>query len=185
MCKEYEALIKPMMSASRYRHSLCVAKEAQKLAKRYGEDPKRARLAGLLHDICKDLPRPEQLQWIENSGIILDSVLLNQPQLWHGIAGSVYLRSELNMEDDGILNAVRYHTSARANMCLLEKIIYVADYTSEDRKFAGVQDMRDQAKVSLESAMLEALSYTMKMLVKKQSAICRDTYEAYNSLVMG
>ena len=116
-----------------FSHSVNVAKEAKKLAKHYGADENKAEIAGILHDITKEMPKEQQLQIIIDSGIILDNVQLHAPKLWHGMSGSIVVRDELGIDDEDILNAIRYHTTGRAGMSLLEKVIFTADFTSEER----------------------------------------------------
>ena len=120
------------MGDYRFSHSVNVAKEAKKLAKHYGADENKAEIAGILHDITKEMPKEQQLQIIIDSGIILDNVQLHAPKLWHGMSGSIVVRDELGIDDEDILNAIRYHTTGRAGMSLLEKVIFTADFTVSD-----------------------------------------------------
>lgn len=181
---DYKKIIRQMMGDYRYNHSLNVAKEAKKLAKIYGADEEKAQLAGILHDITKELPKEEQLQIILDGGIILDNVQKNAPKLWHGISGSVYVEKNLNITDIDILNAIRYHTTGRARMSLLEKIIFVADFTSEERTYSGVATMRKKSRKSLEEAMLYGYKFTFKDLSKREIAIHPDEVACYNEIVM-
>ena len=102
---ELEQLVQETLSPRRYAHSVNVSREAVRLAQRYGEDAERARMAGLLHDICKELPPQEQLQWVEKSDIIFDELLYRQPQVLHGPAAAEYVRERLNITDEDLLNA--------------------------------------------------------------------------------
>ena len=122
---DYKAIIRALMGDYRFDHSVNVAAEAVELAKLYGEDEEKAYTAGILHDITKEIPKDEQLKIIADGGILLDDVQKNAPKLWHSISGSVYIQTELGITDSDIINAVRYHTTGRANMSLLEKIIYI------------------------------------------------------------
>ena len=181
---DYKQIIKPRMSEYTYTHSVNVSKEARRLAKIFGCDEEKAALAGILHDITKETPKEEQLQIILDSGIILSSLEKNSSKLWHGISGSVYIEQILGIKDQDILNAVRYHTTGRANMSLLEKIIYVADYTSEERTYNGVATMRKKAKKSIESAMLYGLKFTLKDLSKREMTIHPDALACYNEIIL-
>ena len=97
--------IQRLLAPDRLAHSYGVAKEAQRLAGRYGEDRQRAYYAGLCHDICKNMPLEEQLQWIKRSAIILDDAFYHQPPIWHGFAAAQYLREEMGVEDEELLQA--------------------------------------------------------------------------------
>ena len=182
--EEYKKLIKTKMSDYRFTHSVNVSKEARKLAKLYGADEKKAEVAGILHDITKEIPKEEQLQIITDSGIILDDVQKKAPKLWHGISGSVYVREKLNIDDEDILNAIRYHTTGRAGMSLLEKIIFVADFTSAERTYKGVSTMRKKSRKSLEDAMLYGFKFTFSDLSKRELAIHPDEVFCYNEIVL-
>ncbi|GAA6396121.1 bis(5'-nucleosyl)-tetraphosphatase (symmetrical) YqeK [Solibaculum mannosilyticum] len=181
--EEYKKLLKTMMSEYRYRHSLGVADEARKLAERYGADVEKATVAGLLHDIMKDQPPKVQLQTIEDSGIILTPVERASQKLWHAIAGAGYVRMKLGIRDPEIFDAILYHTTGRDGMSRLAKVLYVADYTSCDRQYEGVEHMRELAKVSLEDAMREGLRFTIQELSGLERTIHPNTIFAYNELV--
>ena len=185
MCiAEYKKIIKSMMSENRYNHCVNVSKEAVKLAKRYGGDEEKAAIAGILHDITKEMPKEEQLQIMLDSGIILDDIQKNAPKLWHGISGSVYIKNHLDIDDEDILNAVCYHTTGRAGMSLLEKIIFVADFTSEERTYKGVATMRKKSRKSLEDAMLYGFKFTFSDLSSRELAIHPDELACYNEIVL-
>lgn len=179
----YVEILSERLTEKRFFHSLSVAKEAYRLAEKYGADTKKAFLAGLLHDICKDDEPNLQLQLLNEFGIILDTVEKSARKLWHARAGAVYLKEKLCLTDDEIISAVRYHTTARAGMSLLEKILYLADFTSEDRDYSGVEDMRRAVEVSLEHAMREALIFTVVDLSEKRMPIHTDTLDAYREVV--
>lgn len=181
---EYKKIIKSMMSESRYNHCVNVSKEAVKLAKRYGGDEEKAAVAGILHDITKEMLKEEQLQIMLDSGIILDDIQKNAPKLWHGISGSIYIKKHFGIEDEDILNAICYHTTGRAGMSLLEKIIFVADFTSEDRTYKGVATMRKKSRKSLESAMIYGFKFTFSDLSSRELAIHPDELACYNEIVL-
>lgn len=181
---EYKKIIKSMMSENRYNHCVNVSKEAVKLAKRYGGDEEKAAIAGILHDITKEMPKEEQLQIMLDCGIILDDIQKNAPKLWHGISGSVYIKKHFGIEDEDILNAICYHTTGRAGMSLLEKIIFVADFTSEERTYKGVATMRKKSRKSLEDAMLYGFKFTFSDLSSRELAIHPDELACYNEIVL-
>lgn len=181
--KDYDKIIRSRLKTARYKHSKNVAKEAVRLAKKYGADPDKAEIAGILHDITKETLPDEQLQIMKNSGIILDDIERASQKLWHAISGSGYIKTELGITDEDILNAVRYHTTARAGMSVLEKVIFIADFTSEERDYDGVEKMRKAADKSLEDAMIEGLSFSIADLSQRKLTIAADTFMAYNEVV--
>ena len=172
------------MGDYRYTHSCNVADEAVTLAERYGCDVQKAYTAGILHDVAKEIPKEEQLQIMQDSGIILDSVQQYSPKLWHAVCGSVYIQRMFHISDGDIINAVRYHTTGRAHMSLLEKVIYIADYTSAERSYDGADVMREKSRRSLEEAMLFSCQFTLQSLSAKETAIHPDQLFLYNELVM-
>lgn len=177
--EEMRTRLRTHLGDRRFEHSLAVEREAVRLAEHYGEDPEKAAVAGLLHDCRKELPLQDALQIVRQSDIITDIIFETQPGLIHGFAASVTL-SEFGVSDPDIINAVRYHTVARAHMSRLEMIVFLADLTAEGRDYPDVEEMRQAAMCSLEEGMRYALRYTMGMLISKGKPICRETWEAYN-----
>lgn len=178
-------IIRKRESDYRFLHSLEVAKSAEMLAQRYGADLHKARVAGLLHDIMKDVSGAEQLQILKDFGILLTDIEKNAPKLWHAMAGAAFAEHILGFHDADIVNAIRYHTTARAGMSLLEKVIFIADFISADRTYPDVDVMRERAEQSLESAMQYALEYTIRDLEKKGAAVHPDTKAALDEILTG
>ena len=183
--KRVEALLEQMLRPDRLQHSYGVAKEAARLAVLHKADEQKAYYAGLCHDICKNMPAEEQLQWIKRSAIILDDAFYCQPPIWHGFAAAQFIFEKLGVEDEEILEAVRYHTTGRADMSLLEKIIFTADLTEANRDYPDVQTVRTLAEQSLDQAVFYILRYTFGKLLVNGSPNCRDCWEPYNHLVLG
>lgn len=182
--KEYEAVLKKHLSKQRFHHSQCVAEEAVRLAKKYGADVEKAELAGLLHDVMKEESTKDQLECIKKDDAPADSIMLASPKLWHAAAGASYIRRKLGVTDTDVLNAVRYHTTARVGMSLLEQVIYLADYTSADRDYNEVDVMRKLVNKGIPAAMKFALSYTISDLVSRSILLAPDTTDAYNEIIL-
>jgi len=172
--------LKEHLSAKRYTHSLNVAAECRKLAEKYGEDPNKAYFAGLLHDICKELPADEQKILADNDVFTVCREELDTRSLWHAVAGAYFIKTQFGIEDIDILNAVRFHTVGRAGMSLLEEIVYMGDLISADRDYKDVDRMRKLAYTNLNKAMLEAFAFSMKSVIKKDGFIPNCTVEGYN-----
>lgn len=180
---EYIKIIRSRLRDARYEHSLNVADEAVRLAEKYGADPQKAYVAGILHDAMKEEKAEIQLEAILKSGVNISVSEIENIKLWHAIAGSVFIQNELGVKDADIINAVRYHTTARAGMSVLEKVIYIADFTSRERTYDGVENMRRLADESLERAMLEGLSFTLSKLTREKKLINLNSVNAYNEVV--
>ncbi len=182
--EQFRAIIRKRLGDYRYHHSLCVADEAKRLAIRYGADEKKAYTAGLLHDMMKDTDQKSQLQILADFGILLDEVEQRVDKLWHAKVGAVFLEHILHVDDRAILDAVRYHTTGRAGMSLLEKIVFVADFTSADRQYPDVDTVRRLSDVSLDDTMIYTIDYTIRDLLNKGQAIHPDTLAAYNERIL-
>ncbi len=182
--EKYKAIIREKLDDYRFNHSLCVAQEAQRLAILYGEDPEDVYLAGLLHDITKNFSLDEHLNIFGKFGIILTDIEKSSIPVWHGISASIYVKNILNINNEKIISAIRYHTTGKSNMTLFEKLIYLADFTSADRNYPNVEVMRSLVNSNIEDAMLYSLKYTITDLVSKNRAIHPDTLNAYNEILI-
>lgn len=183
LIEKYKALLKTRLSDKRYYHSLCVADEAEKLARKYGADSKKMYIAGLLHDITKNTSDKEQLQLFEKFGIMLTDVEKKSPQIWHAVSGALMVQHELGIDDRDIISAIRYHTTAKADMTLAQKIIFVADLTSADRGYPDIDEIRAAADRSLDECIIRILKFTIKDIVSGERPLHPDTLSAYNYLI--
>ncbi|MCI5841268.1 MAG: nicotinate (nicotinamide) nucleotide adenylyltransferase [Clostridium sp.] len=176
----YRELLRGKLNPRRLFHSECVSECASVLAERYGASVEKARLAGLLHDVMKNAPANEQLALMPD---ITPLELLNT-KVWHQISGEAFLRQNGIVTDEEILGAVRWHTTGKAGMTLLEKIIYVADFISADRDYKDVEVVRRLAYISLEHAILYTSRYTVNKMVSQDLLLHPATVECYNDMLM-
>ena len=177
-------LIRSKLTADRFNHSLNVADSAKELALRYGADADKAYTAGLLHDVMKNASEEEQLGVLSEAGIELMPVERENKKLWHAIAGAAYVKFVMGIDDRDIIRAVRYHTTGRSGMSLLERIVYLADYISADRNYNGVEDMRRLCKSDSDEAILYALTFGIPDLVSKGRVIHPDSIDLYNEVII-
>ena len=177
-------LIRSKLSADRFNHSLNVADSAKELALSYGADADKAYTAGLLHDVMKNASEEEQLGVLSEAGIELMPVERENKKLWHAIAGAAYVKFVMGIDDRDIIRAVRYHTTGRSGMSLLERIVYLADYISADRNYNGVEDMRRLCKSDSDEAILYALTFGIPDLVSKGRVIHPDSIDLYNEVII-
>jgi len=176
-------IVAEQLTEHRYVHTLGVMETAIRLAKTYGGDVKKAELAAIFHDYAKFRPKAEMEKIIK--GQDMPAILLkHNSELWHAPVGAYLVNKEVGIKDKEVLQAIKYHTSGRPNMTMLEKIIYVADYIEPGRHFPGVEEVRELAEINLNQALLKSLQNTMIFLLKKNQAIYPDTIETYNSLVL-
>lgn len=179
----YKKYLREHLSKKRYTHSLNVANAAVELARRYGGDADKAYLAGLLHDIAKELPAEEQLAIVKGSRLDVCEIETKSVPLFHAIAGAEMVRQMFDIRDEEILWAIRWHTVAAGGMSKLAVIIYLADLISEDRSYKDVNRMRKLANKSLERAMCEALRFSLSDSAEKGNSIPHSTLAAYNEYI--
>lgn len=176
----YKNYIKEHLSKKRAQHSINVADAAVRLARLYGGDEEKAYIAGLLHDVCKELPPEKQLEYVLRSPLDVSEYEKKTTALFHAVAGSVFIQEEFGITDPEIIRAIRYHTVACGDMDKLSQVIYIADLISEDRDYKDVKKMRRYAEQGLAKAMLEALKFSLCDSVGKENTIPLCTLEAYN-----
>ncbi len=182
--KECEKALHETLGKGRRQHSLCVAEQAVRLARRYGADPERAEIAGLLHDVAKEFPFAEKQRLVQEFGVYLDDVTRRLPTLWHAVLGAAYAKRRLGVQEPDILSAIRYHTTGRAGMTLLEKVVYIADYTSADRTYPDADNMRRIVEADLDAALREALRYTLLKQIEGRLPVHPDSLAAYNERIV-
>ena len=179
-----EEKLKEILSEKRFRHSLGVAKEAKRLAKLYGADEEKAYTAGLLHDCAKGYSIEEQIKLCDKLNVKLDESLRICPPVIHGFLGAEVAKKEYGISDDEILQSIKYHTVGRAGMSLLEKIIYIADMTEENRDFDGVDELRDAVNKDLNEALLISIEQQFKLQFKRRSTLHPNMIDMWNDLVL-
>ena len=173
--------LKDRLDERRFEHTLGVAKTAEKLASRWGEDEERARTAGLLHDCAKFLKGREYINRASMADIELNSTELENPGLIHAKLGAYYARERYNIRDEEIILAVRSHTTGRPDMCLLEEIIYVSDYIEPHRDAAEhLEKYRQTAYEDLQKTVMMIARDTLEYLKKKGAPVDPATEETYN-----
>ncbi|SHE77172.1 putative HD superfamily hydrolase of NAD metabolism [Seinonella peptonophila] len=168
---------------ARYEHTLRVMETAIQLAKQInGLETEKVAVAAVLHDFCKCWPTIKLSQWIEHELNNLD-LLLYDKELWHAPVGAEVVRSRFGVEDEDILNAIRFHTTGRPNMSILEKVIFIADVVEPGRSFPGVDELRSLANSNLNQAILTSLNHTIRFLLDKGKKIYPLTLETRNALL--
>jgi len=174
------------LTPERLYHSQCVAEAAEALARRYGADPEKARLAGLLHDCAKSLPLKIQQELCERYGKPLRPEDLPAPPVWHAFAGEAYLALECGVADPEILGAVRWHTLGHAGMTPLEECVYVGDLISADRDYPDLEHVRALASRDLHAASMHILEHHFAQRREKNDRPPHpDALAWYNELCAG
>ena len=165
----------------RIPHVLGTEQEAIRLAKRYGADVEKARIAALLHDCTKKLEMEDQLELCRHYGIELDELESRALKLLHAKTGAAIARDVFGVDEE-IYNAIWWHTTGHGGMTLLEKIIYLADYIEPSRVFPGVEDLRKACYEDLDKGLLMGLEMTIEEMLSMGNPVHRATIEARDAL---
>ena len=175
--EELEAEVGSLLNPTRVAHVLGCRDCAVELARLYGENETDAARAGLLHDITKAIDGPLQLTLCAEYGMILDTFSRAFPKTRHALTGSLVARRIFG-ENERVVSAICHHTTGRANMTLLEKIIYIADYVERNRDFPGVEEMRALAYTDLDAAVLMGLESAVAHVKRQGQELAPATIEA-------
>lgn len=172
-----EQVVVSLLNPNRVRHVLGCRDTAVELAKRWGADVTDAARAGLLHDITKALDGPLQLTLCRAYGTLLDDFSRKYPKTLHAMTGSL-VAERIFGENKAVVSAIRHHTTGKADMNLLETIIYVADYMEPNRDFPGVERLRGLAYTDLQGALRLGLEMTLEHLKEQGSEVSPESRQA-------
>lgn len=173
-------IVKQNTGKSRFEHTLRVADLAIKLAIHYGVDVDKAWLAAILHDLEKNISLEENDMLVKKYG--LDEKYLGNKNLSHSKLAAVVSRDKLGIDDEDILNAIAFHTTGRANMSMLEKIIFVADTCEEGRTYKEASMLRKQAFEDIDGVCIFILEFLKASVESKGLVLDEDTIKALRYL---
>lgn len=185
MIDDIKQKLKDDIGEKRLEHSMRVMDESKKLARVYDVDVESAAIAGLLHDCGRLTDSSSLLKKADEFGIILDRMYTKNVNLIHARLGMEIARQKYEIEDIDILNAIRYHTTGRENMSILEKIVYMADYIEPGRSFKGIEEIRDICYIEkdINKALVKASDNTIMYILNNSWLIHEDTIKARNFLL--
>lgn len=163
--------LRKKLKENRYYHSLRVADYCKFLARIYGVDENRAYLCGLLHDCAKNNEDFYLLNDEISSFVVFDKDEEKNKFLWHSLIGAVVSKKIYKVEDDEIFSAIRYHTTAKENMTMLEKILFISDKIEPKRDYDGVSYLREIVKKDIDLSIIEFLNLNFKYLKEKGQSI--------------
>ena len=166
-----------MLKPGRIAHVRGCEQEAIALARRWGADEEAAAEAAILHDCTKRATRDEQLELCRTYGIVPDELEAKSEKLMHSKTGAAVAQTEFGCESE-IVDAIRWHTTAKPEMTLLEKIIYMADYIEPNRDFEGVEALRTLAYEDLDRAMLLGLDMSLEEIRRQGNPVHPNTIAA-------
>ena len=175
--------LKKEMDESRYEHTLGVMYTCSSLAMRYGYDLDKAMLAGLMHDCAKCMPNAKKLKMAEKNRLEITDLERKNPFMLHAKLGALLAKKKYDIDDTEILDAIRWHTTGRPEMTLLDKIVYIADYIEPKRdKAPNLPKIRQMAFVDLDQALLKILEDTLGYLgdsPEDVDSMTKMTYDYY------
>lgn len=184
--KKLRKKVKDVMTKSRYEHTLGVEFTAASLAMRYEVDIEKAELAGLLHDCAKCIDSEDTLDDCKKYNIELTDVEKRNPFLIHSKLGAVHAKKLYGVDDEDIISAIRFHTTGKPDMTMLEKIIFIADYIEPGRdKAPNLKEIRKMSFMDIDEAMYMILKDTLDYLDKgegEKDELTRDTYLFYKNI---
>lgn len=176
--QQIQKRVQAELSEARFVHTRGVVATAVELAARFGEDVHKARIAAWVHDIAREWPFEKQLQFAE--GIEIPSGFALIPALLHGPIAASLAPEWFGVEDEDILNAVRFHTTGRVGMSKLEMILCLADGIEPGRQYPGVEQIREIAKTDLVLALAQSFDSTITYLLQTHQPIFPLTVMARN-----
>ena len=174
--------VSAQMPPKRWKHTEGVVEAAIVLANTFGADPYKAEIAAILHDVAKYWPAHQMKKIIEENGENIQ-LLDYDKSIWHAEVGACVAKQQYGIEDEQILHAIRWHTSGRVGMSLLDKVVCVADYIEVGRYFPGVNHIRQLAQHNLDQALLAGLETTILSLLEKKRIIYPLIIMARNDLI--
>lgn len=182
LLKEIDEDAKKMLSEKRYIHCRNVMKRAVELAKIYGINENKAMLAGLAHDIAKEMPKDEMFKYIEEHNIKIDEFERKNPGLIHGKIAAVFCKEKYGFTED-MQKALEYHTTGEPDMDDLAKIVFIADKTEVGRKNNDWEKIREKEKEGLDALLLYVIDEYICYVIKKRKQIRVDTIFTRNYLL--
>jgi nicotinate-nucleotide adenylyltransferase len=175
--EQLEKVVIDLLNPNRVAHVLGCRDTAAQLAQHWGADVTDAARAGLLHDITKAIDGPLQLTLCQAYGTILSDFDRKYPKTLHALTGSL-VADRIFGENEAVVSAICSHTTGKADMNLLEKIVYVADYMEPNRDFPGVEKLREMAFTDMDKALRLGLEMTLEHLKRQGSEVSPESREA-------
>ena len=180
--EEIKEYLKNILSEKRYYHSLCVMEMCGELAKIYNVDIETAKKVGIAHDVAKEMPTDKKFEYMEQNNLEIDEIEKKYPTLLHAKIGADIAIKKFGFTKE-MGQAIEAHTTAKPNMSMLTKILYIADWVGMDRKFEDTYYLRELAKKDIDKAILYSLDSIIKDKIDTKEEIHLDSILARNYLL--
>lgn len=181
--EEIYEIVKEKLSEKRFYHSECVVERCIEYAKIYGVDEEKMKIAGIVHDIAKEIPKDEQVHVAEKYEVELDEFEKKHIPLIHAKLGAVIAKKDFECSDD-ICESIKWHTTGKENMSMMEKVLFIADATGRDRTFDNTEYLYKLAKENIDEAVRELLKECIIDVINKNSIVHPDAINAFNYIVL-
>lgn len=180
--EEITKIIESKLSEKRFYHSKCVMERCEEIAKQLKYDVETAKKVGIAHDIAKEIPNEEKIEYTRKNNIEIDEIELNNPTLLHAKIGADISIKELGFSKD-MAKAIRAHTTGIENMSILDKILFIADRTSKERGFPDIEYLNGLLEKNIDEAVLYIFDKKITLQIEKKAQMHPDTIVARNWLL--
>ena len=167
-------ILKTRISEKRLYHSKCVMNSCIELARIYGEDEEKLALVGIAHDNAREMTDDELVNYCNVNNIEIDEDEKTNPVLLHAKVGANIAKVEFGFSEN-MANAIKYHTVGNVPMDRISEILFISDSISEDRKYDGVDKLRELAKKDIDKTILEIIDYTIELIKSRNKTISENT----------
>ncbi|MDR0707132.1 MAG: nicotinate (nicotinamide) nucleotide adenylyltransferase [Treponema sp.] len=177
--------VRRLVSPSRFLHSRNTALLCYDLCVRYGLDPLKGYLAGVVHDICKSFPKEELFRLARKDGEEMTKMERKKPSLLHARAGAALLKERYSIQDEAVLEAVHCHTTGKENMGPLAKIVFMADKIEVSRPEVkpSLRELCVRPRIGLDELFAVVLEETVTFLMAKEQDISEGTFRLLDSMI--
>lgn len=183
LIEEMDKVVKKLVKSSRYNHSVRTAETVEKICRMYNYDPEIGYFTGLVHDICKEFTTEEMLSLAMLDGLPISDIETEKKSLLHGRAGAMFLKQNYGVENNEILEAVRYHTFGKENLGILGKIVYVADKIEPGRPQVTKEYTENLLKKNINELVIAVVEENIEYLHKEGKRVMPQTEIFLHSLI--
>lgn len=168
--EEIIEIVRKRLSEKRFNHSQGVMERCEELARKFGYDIEKAKKVGIAHDIAKEIPNEEKVEYARKRNIEVDEVEEENPTLLHAKIGEYICKNELNFTDE-MARAVAAHTTGLPNMTMIDKILFIADRTSKERGFEDIELIDELLEEDIDKAVLYILDKKIQLQIEKKKSM--------------
>lgn len=181
--EQIQNYIKSVLSEKRYYHSVCVMEMCEELANIYGVNIEKAKKVGIAHDVAKEIPTLDKFKYMKENNLKVENIEKRYPTLLHSKIGADIAIKKFGFTEE-MGQAILAHTTAKEDMSMLSKILYIADWVGKDREFEDTYYLRELAKKDINKAILYSLDSIIKDKIETKEELHIDSILARNYLLI-